>query len=88
VYYDPYRNKYLRIAEQKLDDANFQAKKWSKKKSVIILDEHFNITGESDLDPNINVYSFFFTPGGVYVQYRDENDEDHVVLRKLDYSNK
>lgn len=88
VYYDPYRKKYLRVAEQKLDEQSFQAKKWSKKKSIIILDENFNITGESDLDPNINVYSIFFTPGGVYVQFRDENDEDNVVIRKLDYSNK
>lgn len=85
IYYDPYRNLYLRIAQKKLDAQSFQSKKWSKTSFIMLLDEELQIIGESQID-NLNLYSLFFTPEGVYAQLKTSTSEDYVSFQKLEYS--
>lgn len=69
IFYDPYMQRYLRIAYAALTESEYDAKKRVRKTSIIIFDKNFKIIGESDISPTISLKTLFFTPdGGIYAR--------------------
>lgn len=67
VFYDKIKKRYLRVTKPAISEEDFEAEKFSKTNRVIIMDENFNIIGESDLPKEIYFSRTFFTPdGGIY----------------------
>jgi hypothetical protein len=75
VFFDPFRKYYLRLAQQKITPEAFQAKQRNKQ-TVLILDEHFRVIGESPWPEKADFESLFVTPDGrLYARtnFKDEN---------------
>lgn len=84
IYYDPYKKRYMRLAKQKINEADFLAKKRERKRSIIIFDEQFKIIGESLLDNKFEFKFIFFTPNGIYARVKF-SDEQALHFVRLDY---
>lgn len=86
IYYDPFRNRYLRVAEKKLDQQQYSAKQWKKEHSLIIFDKNFKIIGESPIDKDINLYTLFITKQGIFARTDAlKKDENNLYFVRLDY---
>lgn len=90
VLFDRYRKRYLRLARQRITEADFNAKKVRKKKSLIIFDENFKIIGETNLDNEISFSSMLFLDdGAIYTRtkFEDEHALNFVRLVYTDINN-
>jgi hypothetical protein len=89
VYYDPYQKRYMRLARQKINEADYLAKNKIRKRSMIFFDDHFKIIGESLFDDNFDYRSIFFTPQGTYTRVRlgDEQALHFVQMKYSDLAN-
>ncbi|ACU60618.1 DUF4221 family protein [Chitinophaga pinensis] len=88
IYHDTFANYYLRVAEQKITDANYISKRLIKDRSLIILDSQFKIVGESIIDHSVDIGSLLVTPRGIYAPVHRDAAEDTIYLVRLDYSYK
>jgi hypothetical protein len=74
--YDPNSKLYFRQAKQGGDPEDVKAKIYSKKRSIIILDQNFRIIGEQEYNDEFSFSSIFFTPEGksyTRINYADES---------------
>lgn len=85
IYHDPYRNRYLRVAERALSNEQIIKKQWQKEKSLIIFDEHLQIIGETTIDKNVNLKTIFFTSEGIFARL-DSKNEDNLYFVHLQYN--
>jgi len=88
IFYDNFRNRYLRILLKKISDENFFNKQWKKSASAMILDGQFNVIGEQDLAEGIYPPFLGFTKKNIIFLEWKEQDEDHFYLHFADYSKK
>ena len=87
IFYDPYRKRYLRIAERGITKEQLINKQWHKEHSIIIFDEHFKIIGESIINKYVNLNTLFFTPEGIFARLDGLNgDENKLWFVKLEYN--
>lgn len=86
IYYDSYRKRYLRVAERRIGTQALISKDWKKEHSLIILDENFKIIGESLIDKELNLYTLFISPQGVFARTDAQLDENNLYFVRLDYS--
>jgi hypothetical protein len=54
IYFDKYKNIYYRFVEHPISEADFDNRNWSKTCSIVILDNNFNIIGESKFGKEVN----------------------------------
>lgn len=87
IFYDRYRNRYLRIAKFKLTEQEYKSKTSRKRQSLIIFDENLHIIGESKIDKEISLSSLFFTRDGNLYARTNINDEYAIHYIRLYYSN-
>lgn len=85
MFYDPYNKRYLRLAKQKINEADFMAKDRTRNRTLIIFDEQFKIIGESPLVEKYEPKSIFFTPHGMFARFH-YSDETAIHLLRLNYS--
>lgn len=85
LYFDPSHKRYLRIANSKISEEDYQLKRWRGKTNIIIFDENFKIIGESELDANIQPNSIFFTSDGSVYARTKVNDEYFLHFVRLTY---
>lgn len=74
ILYDAYRDVYYRIAEKKTEYKNLLG--WQKDISVIVLDNRFNIIGETKIDecnPNYR-YAMFVNEKGLHIPQTSSED--------------
>ncbi len=88
IFYDPFRRRYLRVAEKKVSPQQLASRDWTKSHTLIIFDENFKIIGESIIDKNINLYSIFTTPNGIYARTDGVKDENSLYFVRLQYVEK
>ena len=81
IYYDPFTNKYLRIAEKKISYDDYKTKKWIKEKSIIISDKNYKVVGETIIDRKCDPYCILFTPQGIYVKCNDSSENVISFIR-------
>ncbi|MCF6402118.1 DUF4221 domain-containing protein [Chitinophaga filiformis] len=86
VLFDPHRKRYLRLAKQKMTEADFDSKKGRKKRSVMVFDENFKIIGETMLGEGIS-FSFllFLNDGSIYTRTKYE-DKKALHFVRLAYT--
>ncbi|OQP58191.1 hypothetical protein A3860_07655 [Niastella vici] len=85
IYFDGYHKRYLRLAKQKISEADFESKNLNRKRSILIFDEHLKIIGESLIDENISFSSLFISAdGNIYARTRS-NDEYALHFVRLAY---
>lgn len=85
IYYDYTTNRYIRISQQRLSVKDYNSKTLIKEHSVIILDEHFRIIGESLIDRTVSLSSLMVTENGIYARADINKNEDTVYLVRLAY---
>ncbi|AEV99035.1 hypothetical protein A4D02_10780 [Niastella koreensis] len=86
VYFDPYKNRYLRVVKSKISEAEYKAKKLDRTQRLLIFNENFKIIGESEIDKTIWLNTLFFTKeGGIYAQTK-AGDEFALHFIRLAYS--
>lgn len=87
IFYDPYKKRYLRIAEKGITKEQLKTKQWYKEHSLIIFDEHFKIIGESLINKYVNLKTLFFTPDGIFARLEGlKNEENKLCFVKLEYN--
>lgn len=86
IFFDPYHKRYLRQAKQKKSLADFLARTGDRKQTIIILDEHFNIIGESEVSKDLFFDSIFFTKDGRIYTRINTKDEYALHFVRLSYS--
>src|SRR5690606_6615698 len=75
IYYDPVHHRYLRVAQERLSEQEYAAKEWRKKQSLIILNDKFEIVGESPVDRDVALYSLFIDrKGNIFARVSLNND--------------
>lgn len=81
IIYDKYRNLYYRVAEHPIKDWKINSRTFIKPFSIIILDQNFNIIGESEVIDNgsYNRDNLHCTPEGLIIQKYDSN-EDIIIF--------
>jgi hypothetical protein len=86
IIYDKYRNVYYRMIEWPWKDFDMNKRPWEKPVSIVILDDKFNVLGETKL-PKSNWLSIFFslvTPDGLLLKEESDNeDELRLTIFKL-----
>lgn len=85
IFFDPYRKRYLRLANQKMSPADYETKK-ERRKSIIIFDEDFRIIGESPIDKGCSFKSLFFTADGKIYAKVNVKDEYAIHFVRLAYT--
>ncbi|NII29862.1 DUF4221 family protein [Pseudoflavitalea sp. X16] len=85
IYFDPVQKRYLRVAEQRIQERDFLLGKKSKNKSLIFFDQELRIIGECNLAGNFSLSTLFFTADGqMYVRTR-ASDQYSIHLLRLAY---
>ncbi|WP_346320494.1 DUF4221 family protein [Chitinophaga sp. YIM B06452] len=85
IFYDPYHERYLRVAKPAISEADFNAKKYARPYRLIIFDKNFQIIGESDFENGIELHRMFATPDGkLYAQVMSPV-ENQYSFRRLEY---
>jgi len=90
IFYDPYTQRYLRIAYSALTEADYDAKKLARKITIIIFDKDFRIIGESEMPIEVSFKTLFIAPGGNIYARTDVGDEyalDFIRLAYVENSN-
>jgi hypothetical protein len=73
IYYDPFRNRYLRVVLHPMSEADYKAKK-TRSQSLIIFDKQFRIIGEVSIKENIDMERLFFIGGdAIYAEVIEKN---------------
>lgn len=85
IYYDPFSKRYLRIAEQRITNNDWNNKFFFKKKSIIILNEKFEIIGETNLSDSIAPYSLYISHTGIFMQTRKKMNNGKITFVKYEY---
>lgn len=86
IFFDPFRKRYLRIAERHITEREYQLGERTKKRSVIFFDENFKIIGETAFPADIALSTLFFTQDGrMYTRSRD-HDKSKVSFVRLEYN--
>jgi hypothetical protein len=86
VFYDPFRNRYLRVAKKKISEADYATKNRSREQTIIIFDDKFRIIGESPIDKEINLNTLFFTNDGSLYARINWRDEYALHFVRLEYA--
>lgn len=86
ILFDPYKKRYIRIARQKMSEADVEARKGTYTTSAIIFDDNFKIIGESELNDTFALGSVFFTPDGNMYARVMSKDENALRFVRLTYS--
>lgn len=84
IYFDPYKKRYLRVAQKKLSDDEYNAKK-RKEQHIIILNEQLQIIGESPIDSGLSLNSIFITKKGAIYARILRQDEYNLHYIRLSY---
>lgn len=88
IFYDPYHNRCLRMARQKMDPQEYDNKTGVRKQSIIIFDDQFRIIGESPMQPDFSPSFLFITRNGEIYSRVDRKDEYAIHFVKLNYTEK
>jgi len=80
IYWDPHKEVYYRIVEQPISGQDFNSKNWFKKCSIIILDEDFNIIGETSFDDNVNKLGIVDDSGFLIPIRCPDDTDDYLCL--------
>ncbi|WP_373523934.1 DUF4221 family protein [Aquiflexum sp.] len=80
IYWDPHKEVYYRIVEQPISGQHFNSKNWFKKCSIIILDEDFNIIGETSFDDNVNKLGIVDDSGFLIPIRCPDDTDDYLCL--------
>lgn len=88
IYYNPYKKRYLRVVRHKISEVEYPVKRKIREQSIIILDENFEIVGESLVDDNVNLQKVFFTENGnIYAELKSIKKHALQFIR-LEYDEK
>lgn len=85
IFFDPYRNRYLRVAKSRITERDEQLKNWKKAQRLIVLDKTFKVIGESALNENIAAGTIFFTNDGSMYARTMLSNEYALMFVKLHY---
>jgi len=85
IFFDPYRKRYLRMAKQRMSEAEFVSKTGRKKRSVIIFNENFQIIGESETNDEFSFDSIIFMDDGSIYARTNTKDERSLHFVRLTY---
>ncbi|SDG48878.1 protein of unknown function [Chitinophaga filiformis] len=84
ILFDPYRKRYLRLAKQKMSEADFQSKSGRKKRSIIVFDETFKIIGESGINDDFSFnFLLFLDDGAIYTMAKSRDGHELRFVRLL-----
>lgn len=86
IFFDPHNKRYLRVAKQKISEADYQARKRIRKQSLIIFDEQFKIVGESEVAVTTSLATIFFTRDGCIYARVKPADEYKLHFVRLTYT--
>jgi hypothetical protein len=86
IFFDPFKKRYLRLAKQKMNEADIQAKKKERKESIIIFNEDLKIIGESELPDDFAFATLFFSPNGNMYARINAKDEYALHFVRLEYT--
>jgi hypothetical protein len=85
IYFDPMHKRYLRVARQALTEDDYDAFRWKRPQSLVILDNQFKIIGESSIPIDVRLDQMLIKPNGdIYVRVSDE-DKRNINFVKLVY---
>lgn len=84
VFYDPFQKYYLRQVKHKLNPQEYTANK-HQRRTVLILNEQFQIVGESTWPEGIDFDSLLFTPDGQLFARTNPRDENALHFVRLTY---
>jgi hypothetical protein len=88
IFFDPFKKRYLRLAKQKIDEADYDAKNRDRKQSIIIFDENFRIIAESEVPTNLAFNTLIFSStGSMYIRV-NSSDENALHFARLAYIEK
>lgn len=88
MYFDAANKRYLRVAKKNVSQQEIDQKNFQKQQTFIILNNGFQIIGESEYIPNISYSSLFFSKSGkMYARVASTND-DEVKFIRLEYKYK
>ena len=80
IYWDPHREVYYRIVERPISEQDFNSKNWFKKCSIIIMDEDFNIIGETPFDSDVNRVGIVDASGFLIPIRCPDDTDDYLCL--------
>jgi len=83
IFYDKFRKIYYRFALKPISAEDYQAKRWWKKKSIVILDESFKKVGEVDVSDYVSFKLCFINEDGLYMGTDVGDAKIGVTLFKL-----
>ena len=85
VYFDAKRRRYLRVFYKGISPESYEKREWVKEQSIIIMNEHFKIIGESTISNKMDLNSLFFTKEGkIYARViKEELDDLYFVELEL-----
>jgi hypothetical protein len=80
IYYDPYRKLYYRFAEEAVDEARFEAKKFWKYKILMVFNEQMELIQEINFR-NISIWPpmCFVGEKGFYAGISDNDESEDVI---------
>lgn len=84
VFFDPFSKYYLRLVRHKLTLEEFHSKK-RQRRTVLILNENFQIIGESVWPEDADFDSLFSTPDGKLYARTKLNNENKLYFVQFDY---
>lgn len=88
IFYDKFRDNYIRILMKKISEDDFINKKWKKQASAMILDGQFNVIGEQDLEESFYIPFWGFTKKNIILLEWKEQDENNFYLHFMNYTQK
>lgn len=86
IYFDPYNERYIRIAQSRISLDNYRSRKWNKSQTAIIMDKDFVIIGESLIDPDINSNNIFLSPDGTIYAQLYSKDKTRLQFIEFNYT--
>lgn len=77
IIYDQWRNVYYRFVGLGLNDRSIEYRPFIfnlKKFVIMVMDTSFNVIGEQPIGDGYNMYHYFVTPDGLFIESKDSNE--------------
>lgn len=86
IHYDGINDRYLRICHKRLSAEEYNSKKVRKQQRVLILDNNFQIIGDTQVDPGLYITDMSISDyGEMYVRVSHKS-ENSLTFLKINYS--
>jgi hypothetical protein len=86
VFFDPTRKWYMRVFKQKLTDSAVYAVNRIRKRSILVLDQHFKVIGEEVAPEDVDLSTLFITTDGKWFARVNNNRKPFISFVRIDYN--